>query len=141
MSFFKIELPFVKIDLHMSVFFSNFVSSIEKHVLLYILQIIRESINICEFTNLFNIVILLVMKAIIRAVEFNLIYDTVTLFVQCRLVEVSGDFYRYMKHNLCVWNSGLRQVAPLVWYFNSDNACRLEGNGMASFLSHVLQLR
>ena len=48
MSFFKIELPFVKIDLHMSVFFSNFVSSIEKHVLLYILQIIRESINICE---------------------------------------------------------------------------------------------
>lgn len=58
MSFFKIGLPFVKIDLHMSVFFSNFVSSIEKHVLLYILQIIRESINICELFNHLKIFVL-----------------------------------------------------------------------------------
>ena len=81
------------------------------------------------------------MKTLIKAVEFNLIYDTVTLFVQCRFIEVSGDFYRYMIHHLCSWDSGLRQVAPLVWLFNTDDAHRFEGLGKASYISRILQLR
>ena len=55
--FFKKKSTIFKMDLHMLIIFSNFASSIEKHVRFSILQIIRESINICELLT-FNLVAL-----------------------------------------------------------------------------------
>lgn len=78
------------------------------------------------------------MKCIIRAIDFDLINDIVVLFVRCRFVKVSGDFYRYMKHHLCCWNSGLVQVGELVWRFDSDKAVREDGCAKAAFLSHII---
>lgn len=81
------------------------------------------------------------MKTLIKVVEFDSIHDTVTLFVQCRFIVVSNNFFQYMKNSLCTCKSGLRKVGNLVWLFNEDNAYGLKGLDDAYIISHRLQLR